>query len=191
MSKSKLSKIGQESSDCNMSLLFLKQRIEDNMFDGVTLDEFKLCKAYKPNEIFSNWKLEHNYIHSIFGRNNNPFANVHIRYNPKAKFDYITHQCCKHDGTLMFVTDTLLRMFNKLLNCETYFTDKPAPHENCEVYYTIGDFIEMNRMCLPEEWTQPWAQMRTGWFLPIKYEIKEVSELKKFYLYDFHLTEGK
>lgn len=100
--------------------------------------------------------------------------NVELEYNPNAEFDYCTMSSNVHDGTMLFVKDTVDECFCKVVKCETYDSRKNAPTNNCTVHYTVGDMFVINEY--GEKFAtkdKPWLMSRTSVFLPIKYEYKE------------------
>lgn len=104
-----------------------------------------------------------------------------ITYAPDAEFEYFTVASCRCDGTLMFLSELMEEILNKLLGVKTYNKDTVPEdaYSNIWAYdinYTVGNFI------LNEEFgdfgtaDKPWIQSRFTAILPIKCEwIKKES----------------
>lgn len=100
----------------------------------------------------------------------------HLIYDPDAEFEYFTSSVSTHDGTLLFVTETIKECINNILQLQTYNITKGFPKnlDGAEITFTIGDIVVVNE-CDPKfaPADKPWMQERTTVMIPLIYNYKE------------------
>lgn len=104
---------------------------------------------------------------------------VKITYDSDADFRYFTSSFCVHDGTMLFVYQTIVACLKKIISLQTYDASVGLPNDTnrCNYFYTIGDIVVANeygkRFATDEK---PWMQQRTTVMIPIifRYEESEV-----------------
>jgi len=112
--------------------------------------------------------------------------NVTIVYNPDADFEYFSSDVCIHDGTLLFLFESIEDLIYKVLEAETYnastaptaFVNNPWAYD---VEYTVGDFVintQYDSKFAPAD--KPWMMEKQIVCLPIaiKYIEKKYGEVK-------------
>lgn len=93
-----------------------------------------------------------------------------VFYDPEADFDYYT--CCAgtHDGTLLFEYDIIAKCYSKIFG-ETYFKPKCVLKDGkkAKINFTLGDIVIEN-IYHEHGKNNPWPEMTTIAYLPIKYD---------------------
>lgn len=100
----------------------------------------------------------------------------HLIYDPDADFEYFTSSVSVHDGTLLFVSETVNDCINNILGLKTYNVTKGFPKnlDGVEFTFTVGDIVIVNEYdtkYAPAD--KPWMQERTTVMIPLIYEYKE------------------
>lgn len=103
-------------------------------------------------------------------------------YNPDTEYNYFATERSTHDGTFLFIGETIKRLVQKLFSCGTYnknvMKNIPAPEEDPDFYnthhlkYTFGDVVlgtEFDGDFVPKD--KKWMRERTTAMLPIKFEV--------------------
>ena len=102
-------------------------------------------------------------------------ANIIIKYDPNAEFDYFTSDICVHDGSLIFLQEAIANIFNKIIKFETHYAGD-VPDEwgkylwDYDYEYTIGDFVIVNKF--GDEYAtgdKSWLKNKQIVTLPIKW----------------------
>lgn len=99
---------------------------------------------------------------------------IDILFDPNADFQYFTSYVAYTDGTMIFELEAMQKLFNRLLQCGTYFNKMEAPHDGAHITYTVGNFVvvrEYGKEFAPKE--KPWMTERLTVMLPINYQIEE------------------
>lgn len=105
---------------------------------------------------------------------NNIQINIDLSISPDADFTYFTLCESIHDGTLIFVDELLNNCAYKILSCQTYDKNKPAPENGDTIHYTVGNFVVLmeydkdGTLFAPQD--KKWMSERTTVLLPIIYE---------------------
>lgn len=163
----------------NKSLEYIKKRISS---PGTRFSDRNMSNAYViPLKQFmkfdeSNLKV----CKYIFQENSHEFAFLaNFIYGSNADYEYFTSKVCIHDGTLLFVNETIRNCIDNILYVKTYNITKGFPKElnGAEFTYTIGDIVVVNeydeydsKFAPPEK---PWLQERTTVMIPLIYSYKE------------------
>lgn len=103
-------------------------------------------------------------------------VSIKIKYdfNKDANFDHFTSESIIHDGTLLFVQDTINACMKKVLYGLTYNKEMQPPHDSDTIEYTVGNFVilnEYNNKSFSDD--KPYLCSRTTVLLPLKYKIKD------------------
>lgn len=99
--------------------------------------------------------------------------NVSISFDDDADFDYFTSDSCIHDGTLLFIRDTMNRCVRKVCLAQTYNRSIGEPKSDDSIKFIVGNFVILNEYdgdFVPVD--KPWLGERTTVLLPLKM-IKE------------------
>lgn len=160
------------------SLEFVKERIKSGQCNGMESNKYESMIEYDTRELFKNtyYSKENDSIlaNIPYHKDNKPYFNVIIKYNPDADFEYFTIQRCVCDGSFIFFQDVMRDCINKLIHLKTCNVNKNIPKDltGYSIVYTIGDFV------LAEEFSdgfatneKPWMNSRFTAMLPIKFEV--------------------
>ena len=161
------------------SLEFIKNRIESENVYGFedtgfeSLTEYNSRDAFKSFYIFSDDKTETKLIYKL--GDDKADLEVDIVYNPDADFEYFTMECCRCDGTLLFIQELMEKCVEKIIRFKTYNKDKqlPADLSGHKITYTVGDFVvgtEYGEQFSTKE--KPWMLERFTVMLPIKFDVE-------------------
>lgn len=98
---------------------------------------------------------------------------VDIIFDPDADFQYFTSYVAYTDGTMVFELEAMQEIFNRLIQCNTYFNKFLPPHDGAHITYTVGNFVVVreygNEFAQPDK---PWMTERLTVMLPIVYNIE-------------------
>ena len=106
-------------------------------------------------------------------KNNDFELQVKFCFDKDANFDYFTSESIIHDGTLLFVQDTINACMERVLLGLTYNKEMQPPHDGDTIEYTVGNFVilnEYNNKSFSK--SEPHLCSRTTVLLPLKYENK-------------------
>lgn len=101
-------------------------------------------------------------------------VDISLLFDKDANFDYFTSCSYTHDGTLLFITEMMSKLVEKVCCAITYNKTLRAPKSGDTVEYTVGNFVILNEygeQFAPED--KPWMRERTTVLLPLKMEIKK------------------
>lgn len=160
------------------SLEFVKERIALSQCNGMENNKYESMIEWDARELFKNthYSKDNELIlaNVSFHKDNKPYFNVIIKYNPDADFEYFTMQRCVCDGSFVFFQDVMRDCINKLIHLKTCNVNKNIPKDltGYSIVYTIGDFV------LAEEFSdgfttneKPWMNSRFTAMIPIKFEV--------------------
>ena len=105
---------------------------------------------------------------------------INYLYSSDADFDYCCMTTCQHDGSYIFVLETIQRCLNRLLRLGTYFNEKLSPELCDEITYTFGNllvFDEYKPDLAPKD--KKWMAQRTTVYLPVKYDVVKIREIRE------------
>lgn len=167
------------------SLEFVKKRITSGVCNGMENNEYEhineidflaIVRKIQFNElveVFENlWKTK-----LLF--DNGKTAEISVKYNPNAQFDYFSTESCCCDGTLLFGVELCKKIFIKILSGQScYIPKKPKDAEqypyNYDIAFEVGNFVfaeEYGKQFATKE--KPWLQSRFTVMLPIKCDFVE------------------
>lgn len=159
----------------NKSLEYIKQRISTQ---GARFSDRNLSQAFvvSPSRYikFEGRSAVIKYEATINGKE--VYFSSRLVYDPNADYEYFTSKVSTHDGTLLFVDNTINECIKNIINVQTYNTIKGFPKElnGVEFTYTMGDIIVVNETdpkFAPAD--KPWMQERTTVMIPLIYSYKE------------------
>lgn len=111
-------------------------------------------------------------INGVDDSGNAAYVDVEIQFDSDADFDYFTSDSCVHDGTLLFVVQTIKNCVDKICYAQTYNKNSGEPKSGDTIKYEVGNFVVLNefgkQFALEDK---PWLQERTTVLLPLKVEI--------------------
>ena len=95
-------------------------------------------------------------------------------------FEYFTSHSSVHDGTLMFVMESMTEVLGRVMSCRTCRKGMEPPKWGDIIHYTIGNLVVLDEFdgdWVPKD--KPWCTERTTVLLPIKVEVlkKEDTEV--------------
>lgn len=103
-------------------------------------------------------------------------------YDPDVDYNYFSMERSTHDGTFLFIGETITKLLHKVFMCGTYNKEVmdgiPSPMEDENFFkmhhlkYTVGDIVlgtEFDGDFVPED--KKWMRERTTAMLPIKFEV--------------------
>lgn len=160
----------------NKSLEYIKKRLTS---PGTKLEDRDISKAMvfpltKFLQLKENEPIDAHYMFSNSDEQGKGM--VHLIYNPNADFEYFTSVVSTHDGTLLFVEESIKRCIDNVLHLQTYNVKKGFPKmlNGAEFMFTMGDVVVINECdskFAPKE--KPWMQERTTVMIPLIYDFKE------------------
>lgn len=167
------------------SLEFVKKRIasgvcsdmENNKYEHMSEIDFPvIASKIRFNEcveISENlWKIKIPF-------ENGKTAEISVKHNPNAKFDYFSTEACCCDGTLIFAVWLCEKIFSKILTGQSCYTPKKTKEAeekpyNYDIVFEVGNFVfaeEYGEQFSTEE--KPWMKSRFTVMLPIKCDFIE------------------
>jgi hypothetical protein len=153
---------------------FIKKRIQEFGADGFDIS-FENVTVLSPTGLITFDK--NNQIKCTYSVGDKPSEMTStITYDPNADFRYFTTKTSRHDGTLLFVLETVQECLNKIINLETCDKSVELPQDlsNCDFFYTIGDIIVVNEHSNRfSEPSKPWMQERTTVMIPVIFRVQE------------------
>ena len=160
------------------SLDFCKKRAEispdlqDRTFDdvgvfdtaGLVENLFERISAYKQYTVTG-----------LDSMGNDLERHVTLDYQKDADWEYCTSLTSIHEGTMLFVQETVAKCLQRFLSGDTYNVNKRPPDGKCNVKYTIGDTIVINEYDLEhKKFAKDFRTMRTTVMIPLIYEYEEI-----------------
>ena len=103
-----------------------------------------------------------------------------VPYKSGNDFEYFTSHSSVHDGTLMFVMESMTEVLGRVMSCRTCRKGMEPPKWGDIIHYTIGNLVVLDEFdgdWVPKD--KPWCTERTTVLLPIKVEVlkKEDTEV--------------
>lgn len=98
---------------------------------------------------------------------------VIVRINPFGEYDYFASDSFLSDGTLLFEHESMMKILSRVICLGSYNKELGEPHNLCEVYIRIGNFVVLNEHGNFK--TEDGRQMnsRTTILLPVKMKYDE------------------
>ena len=164
----------------NNSIAFILKKIEENQvgehFVKEHWEEASIINPmqYLQAQIKDNYLTDVSFSTEVLGKYNDITGRrkIFVQYNPLAKFEYFSSDCCTHDGTLLFEFETINNILKSIMSSTTYNkATVPNDYEEnfwkYDINYIIGDII-VNTMHgdfgTPEK---PWLHSKTTTIIPI------------------------
>lgn len=119
-------------------------------------------------------KGERNFIVEGMGEHGGSInIDINLSFNKDTDFDYFASDSCIHDGTLLFSTELMRNIIERVCCAATYNSQLREPKSGDKVAYTVGNFVILNEYdgdFIHDN--KPWMRERTTVLLPLKFEIK-------------------
>ena len=173
------------------SVEFVKERIkngfadvplqEDAKFSELKFDEYinsNTTEEFRKGFVDGKCKLILNSKAEVNGKEVTGDVVINIRHDENADFEYFTMERCVCDGTLIFMSELVERVFMKVLHCQTVnnkkvvdgFNNNPFNYEVC---YTVGNFVACVEYGDFGTEEKPWMKSRFTVMLPIKFNVNK------------------
>lgn len=93
--------------------------------------------------------------------------NVSLTFDDNSDFEYFTSESFIHDGTLLFIVNSIERCIQKVCSVQTYDKRIGKPEDGDCIKYTIGNFVILNENKIGLS-KLPWMNTKTTVTLPLK-----------------------
>lgn len=171
------------------SVEFVKKRIKNGFADVLLQNDAKFFELKFDEYISSNTTEEFgkNFVNgkcnlilkskaNVNGEEITGDLVINICHDENSDFEYFTMEQCVCDGTLIFMSELVERVFLKVLHCQTVNSEKvPSNFKNdpfnYEICYTVGNFVICDEYGNFGTEEKPWMKSRFTVMLPIKFDV--------------------
>lgn len=145
-------------------------RVKDPVFSGLSDRQWENAVEEDVTRYIQSEFLENNWmLTGTTDTGEHISLKADLKVNPDQEYDYYIFDSTIHDGTLLCIIDTCMKVVSRILSVSTYNKILGKPQNGDFVHYQIGNLVilsEYDGDWVPKD--KPWCMERTTVLLPVR-----------------------